>query len=90
MKVWSHYLWNELTFYFHIDLTQVICKELNNKKADVTQWLQILTMRDPDHLRNGKSVWQVSQNASTKKCKKKKKKYPETFSILPKYRWSIG
>ncbi|XP_053508362.1 annexin A2 isoform X2 [Ictalurus furcatus] len=31
---------------------QVICKELNKKKADVTQWLHILTMRDPDHLRN--------------------------------------
>ncbi|KAF4092557.1 hypothetical protein AMELA_G00022330 [Ameiurus melas] len=37
----------------HVDQdVQVICKELNKKKADVTPWLQILTMRDPHHLRN--------------------------------------
>ncbi|XP_060748173.1 annexin A2 isoform X2 [Tachysurus vachellii] len=31
---------------------RVLCEELNNSKADVKPWLQILTMRDPDHLRN--------------------------------------
>ncbi|GAA6075849.1 annexin A2 isoform X1, partial [Tachysurus ichikawai] len=31
---------------------RVLCEELNNSKADVKPWLQILTMRDPDHLRS--------------------------------------
>ncbi|KAB5554290.1 hypothetical protein PHYPO_G00048630 [Pangasianodon hypophthalmus] len=31
---------------------RVLCEELNNNKADVAPWIQILTMRDPDHLKS--------------------------------------
>ncbi|KAK3520734.1 hypothetical protein QTP70_031473 [Hemibagrus guttatus] len=36
-----------------VDLdVKILCEELNNSKPDITPWIKILTMRDPDHLRS--------------------------------------
>ncbi|KAG7335374.1 hypothetical protein KOW79_001970 [Hemibagrus wyckioides] len=37
----------------NVDLdVKLLCNELNNSKPDITPWIQVLTMRDPDHIRS--------------------------------------